>query len=419
MSGDVPSLTGAIQLYDWGKRGNDGLAANIAFANSAVKLLSPNKTYAEFWLGTHPSGPARVVDPPMELKQYIQQNGLLSSTVQAAYGDGLPFMAKVLSINKALSIQAHPDKGRAEQLHAEKPDIYKDPNHKPEIAIALTDFTTLCGFRDGADIVKTLKEYSALTKAAGKDAVKALKKAVDNKKASAMEVGEALKTVFENMVKAEDKYDEEDLVEQLVAELEIKHAKGSLDPNEDVALTLQEQHPGDYGIVLSMIMNVVSLTPGQALFIQPNVPHCYVSGDIFEVMASSDNVVRAGLTSKHKDIDLLVDMLNYGHSGLESVMLKSVSISQWVERYEPPIREYAVERIQMHKEDLIRMMTGTGLSVVLITSGQGFLYPNGQVEDPDTAIALVTGTALLIPPQKTFDLESTSNLSLFRVYCDQ
>ena len=105
--------------------------------------------YAELWMGTHPNGPSMLKGPgALSLAEHISQKPeILGKDCRQKFGDQLPFLFKVLSVNKALSIQAHPDKKHAEKLHADRPDIYKDPNHKPEMAIALTDFEGLCGFR--------------------------------------------------------------------------------------------------------------------------------------------------------------------------------------------------------------------------------------------------------------------------------
>merc|ERR1719330_954776 len=108
-------------------------------------------------MGDHPSGPSSVQSPHPGgghslIRALTRTPSLLG--VKLAGDAKLPFLLKVLSINKALSIQSHPDRALAERLHRERPDVYKDPNHKPEIAIALTNFEALCGFRPLAEILE-------------------------------------------------------------------------------------------------------------------------------------------------------------------------------------------------------------------------------------------------------------------------
>jgi len=106
---------------------------------------------------SHPNGPSKIKDSGDSLFDFIQKDPLvLGEKVRARFGDDIPFLFKVLSVEKALSIQAHPNKSQAEILHSTRGDLYKDPNHKPEMAIALTPFEMLCGFRSMDQIVEFL-----------------------------------------------------------------------------------------------------------------------------------------------------------------------------------------------------------------------------------------------------------------------
>ncbi|AQK90123.1 Mannose-6-phosphate isomerase 1 [Zea mays] len=133
----------AVQHYEWGQRGAASLVARLADHNNP----DPARPYAELWMGTHPSGPSSLVDDGSLLRDWLARNhDALGPAVAARWGGDLPFLFKVLSVAKALSIQAHPDKKLAEVLHALRPSTYKDENHKPEMAIAITEFRALCGF---------------------------------------------------------------------------------------------------------------------------------------------------------------------------------------------------------------------------------------------------------------------------------
>ena len=143
--GRVYRLQPAVKQYAWGIRGGDSRVARYGLETGALKVIDQSAPYAEIWLGTHPSGPS-LLDDGTELSKVVK-------------GGNLPWLLKVLSAGKALSIQAHPDKTLAEKLHKDKPDLYKDSNHKPEMAIALTPFEAMCGFRRLSEIAVHLRKH--------------------------------------------------------------------------------------------------------------------------------------------------------------------------------------------------------------------------------------------------------------------
>lgn len=137
-----------IQNYDWGKKGADSTVANLVKSRNQEYEIDENKPYAELWMGTHVNAPSVIKNSSETLSAFIEKHPeTLGEPVINRFGTDLPFLFKVLSVSNALSIQAHPNKKHAEELHEKFPDIYKDPNHKPEMAIALTPFEALCGFR--------------------------------------------------------------------------------------------------------------------------------------------------------------------------------------------------------------------------------------------------------------------------------
>ncbi|PAN32037.1 hypothetical protein PAHAL_5G458500 [Panicum hallii] len=154
-------LRSAVQHYEWGRRGDASLVARLAAQDP-----DPARPYAELWMGTHPSGPSTFLDDGELLGDWLARNpDALGPAVAARWGGDLPFLFKVLSVAKALSIQAHPDKKLAEVLHALRPSTYKDDNHKPEMAIAITEFRVLCGFasiEELKDILRTVPEVEGL-----------------------------------------------------------------------------------------------------------------------------------------------------------------------------------------------------------------------------------------------------------------
>lgn len=253
----------------------------------------------------------------------------------------LPFLVKVLSVNQALSVQAHPNKTLAAKLHAARPDVYKDANHKPELALALTPFEAMCGFRPLPDIVAgieacpelrdlvgdgPLAALAALCESAGDDASPATASPAAAAASTAATAGSptaseggpassaakaALRDAFAAfMANAKDESLVREAATALVARLRGEEATKK-SPNRELILRLADKYPGDIGLFAPCWLNVVTLQPGSAIFLGAGEPHAYLSGDCVECMATSDNVVRAGLTPKLKDVPTLVSMLTY------------------------------------------------------------------------------------------------------------
>ena len=163
----------AVQKYAWGKRGESSAVARIKVASDITFQVSQTETYAELWMGTHPNGPSKVKGLGVALYQWLQESGkaegMVGSVPDGYPKNDIPYMLKVLSIETALSIQAHPDKQLAPILHAAHPDIYKDPNHKPEMCIALTSLEALKGFRPCTAIQANLSAYPELREGIGEE----------------------------------------------------------------------------------------------------------------------------------------------------------------------------------------------------------------------------------------------------------
>lgn len=174
-------LTGWVKNYGWGRKGINSAVAQLAMANDPDFRLNEEETYAEMWMGTHVCGVSVVKETGETLDRVLKKD--------------LSYLFKVLSINKALSIQVHPNKCEAERLHKERPDIYKDPNHKPELAIALTPFLALVGFMSAEDIRDYIDEFQPLSKLIGKEAVDQLHDSTNS---------ESVKLCYEKLMKTEE-----------------------------------------------------------------------------------------------------------------------------------------------------------------------------------------------------------------------
>ncbi|MGU5652099.1 mannose-6-phosphate isomerase, class I [Aeromonas allosaccharophila] len=297
-SSDLPSfllMQNPIQGYDWGS--HDSLTTLFGIPNPQ------GKPQAELWMGAHPNGCSEVT-----LAGSVQKlSTVIDAAPAAALGDAtlarfgsLPFLFKVLCAEKALSIQVHPSKAQAEAGFAKEEaagiDIkaanrnYKDPNHKPELVFALTRYQAMNGFRA---IPAILALFDRMALPALADLTAALRQSQD-------EAG--LQHFFHQLLILCGERKDEALAGLLA------YAAAHQDEETFALITsLATQYPGDVGLFSPLLLNVVTLQPGQAMFLDACTPHAYVRGTGLEIMANSDNVLRAGLTPKYIDVAELLD----------------------------------------------------------------------------------------------------------------
>ncbi|WFD35299.1 5'-3' exoribonuclease 2 [Malassezia cuniculi] len=414
----VFQLIPGVQSYDWGKRGAapDCLVAKFASATEQLHFTRENDSpYAELWMGAHPTLPSRVAsDGTLLSDRLVADPTLLGEQTVAAYGvsasSALPFLFKVLSIDKALSIQAHPDKRLAEQLHASKPDMYKDPNHKPEMAVAIADFEGFCGFRPLPEILHFIKVVPEWRELLGADA--ALEDELANAR-SEDDVRAVLRRVFSTLMRTP-----ENVYQDVVGRLSRRYAApGPHEVDDEVAalvVRLNSQFPLDIGVLCTFVLNIVHLQPGDAMFLCANEPHAYLSGNILECMAASDNVVRAGLTPKARDVDVLVDMLTYRSGDADSQRLRAERWTGGADTvlYNPPIDEFAVllTRIGGGKGSEQRAIHGP--SILLVVEGTGSLTADGQ------KLPLAPGLVYFVGAETPVVYEASEPLTISRAFIE-
>ena len=252
---------------------------------------------AEVWMGTHPLGSSSVEGDGGEVSL-------------ASLAGELPFMLKLLAAGTPVSIQVHPDAQQAETGFASEERagipidaphrVYRDTHHKPEMVYALTTFDTLVGFRPTAEILRILA-------------------AVESPLAASLAESLNARPGFRGIVRVvatllEDKPDVDE-IDRIVASCRDLAAQGiDIRRAYVTAVEIAEHHPGDVGVVISLLLNRLTLQPGEAAFLDAGIIHAHLRGMCLEVMVSSDNVLRAGLTSKHLDPGGLVDCLDEGMS---------------------------------------------------------------------------------------------------------
>lgn len=388
---DLIPLVPAVQNYAWGIQPNDAhcvVARMHAYASGA--LVDATKPYAELWIGTHASGPA-----------VLRSNGKALGGFLATQGKEptLPYLLKILSVAKPLSIQAHPDKELAEKLHRSNPSAYRDDNHKPEMCVALTDFEGMCNFRPVPEILSNLEALPDLAElVGGKTSLEALRSASTAELKRA-----ALRTVFSSLMSASN--------DAIAAALgaTVKHIKTAQvrSSADELFLRLVGYYPGDVGCFAAYLLNHVRISPGQAFFMAANEPHAYLKGQCVEIMACSDNVVRAGLTPKFKDVSTLVNMLTY-NDGPPTIM-NGDTIDDFSTVYKPPVEEFQLTKTVVPPGQTYEIAPAKGPGMIMVLGGQGWIgLASNDRNALEARMPLATGSVYYVAESKGLIVQADS-----------
>lgn len=386
-------------------------------------------------MGTHPSNPSRDLETKRTLLDLVEDNqALISSDVANKFGNKLPFLFKVLSVGKALSIQAHPNKKLAERLHKEDSKNYPDDNHKPEMTIAITEFDGLCGFRPLAEIRHFLKTVPSLRSLVGEEKAAEFEKTIEGSEESSEKNKKALQTIFGSLMSSKPEEIEEAAIEllQSVDTEGENFAAGGLPSTSGKTLAsvlerLDSQFPKDIGLFVFFFLNYVTLSPGEAMFLKADDIHAYLSGDIIECMAASDNVVRAGFTPKFKDVNTLVDMLTYSYAPISEQKMEPQDYSyvtlnapgytsgSEVRLYDPPIEEFSVLKADLKKKGAKATFEGIkGPSIVICTKGEGYIGVGPKIEEIKAGYVYFVGaTAELV-----LESNGSEEFTCFKAFCE-
>lgn len=340
-------LRGAIRTYAWGSR-----TAIPEFTGRPSPAAHPE---AELWLGAHPGDPALLESPESgagttSLLDAIgaDPEAQLGAAVRDEFGDRLPFLVKVLAADEPLSLQAHPSARQAAEGYQREQQRgvpinsavrnYRDPNHKPELLMALSDFHALAGFRPAdrsvalmrALDVAELQPYIALLGgAAGAD---------------------GLRAVFTTWITLPQP--DLDVLIPAVLDAAVSYIRSGgreFAAEARTVLELGERYPGDAGVLAALLLNRISLAPGQGIYLPAGNLHSYLHGVGMEVMANSDNVLRGGLTPKHVDVPELLRVLDFTPAVDVRVGTRRVGIETI---YETPAVEFAASVLALTGDDL-------------------------------------------------------------------
>jgi len=400
----------AVQHYAWGHVGEDSMVAKLNSLASNKDIVT-DKPSAELWMGTHPNGPAKVMNEDgstTEVKEYL--------------GRTLPYLYKVLSVRTALSIQAHPHASLAEKLHAERPLVYKDPNAKPEMAIALTTFECMVGFRPMPEILDYLSTVPELRELLGESECDAF---VAKMKGATTVDKFAFRELFTRLMNADAKLAAlcaESLSTRLEGQVskkqkteETKEGEVGVVAVEDLIPQLQAQYPGDIGVFCPYLLNCVRLQPGMGVFLEPDVPHAYIAGNILECMGPSDNVVRAGLTPKLRDTPVLCSMLTYD-CGLPTI-LRGEDVNDMTRLFQPPppfneLNTFRLLHTRVPPGESCKLSGLTTHAMLLVLEGSGSL-----TDGAEETVALSGGFVVLVQQDQPTTITNTGDVELVCATC--
>ncbi len=365
-----------IQNYAWGSK--DAIQKMYGIANPE------GKPQAEIWMGAHPNGCSALINDngeTLRLDTFIKQDAAaILGDAQTNFGE-LPYLFKVLAAAEPLSIQVHPDKASSEAGFAAENAAgvpltaahrnFKDPNHKPELVYALTPYRAMNGFREFAEIVALIKDLS----------LPALQTEIDAFCLQPADV--TLKALFAASLRLQG-----DVRRETVATLLATAQQRQNEAAFAEVLCLAAFYPEDMGLFAPLLLNVITLQPGEAMFLYARTPHAYLQGVGLEAMASSDNVLRAGLTPKHMDIDALLANVDFVAKPASELLMRPMVLGP-VSDYPIPVADFSFTLVNL-TQNLLESETSTAL-ILFCVNGHAGITANGKT------LTLQAGESCFVP----------------------
>jgi mannose-6-phosphate isomerase len=348
---------------------------------------------AELWMGAHPKAPSLVaVDGglrPLDELIRDQPREILGAATAANFKDQLPFLFKVLSARQPLSIQAHPDAGQARAGFQRENELeiplaaphrnYRDANHKPELICALSEFWAMCGFRAPEEIADVLEQICPIGLA---DESKLLKHSG---------AGGNLKPFLTRMLQI-NPGERLKLIEEALGNTRKNATDMASAPVAYWMHAIAADFPGDIGILAPTFLNLIRLEPEEALYLPAASLHAYLRGTGIEIMASSDNVLRGGLTSKHVDVDELMETLSFAPWRPE-VIHKSL-LAEAESDYPCPVEEFRLSELRVSPGTDFISRQQRNVEILLCTRG---LVRLRSLQDTGETFDLPRGASILVP----------------------
>jgi mannose-6-phosphate isomerase len=373
-------LKNEIQEYAWG---------SYTFIQELLASTESETPWAELWLGAHPKAPSRVLVEGgwHRLDKIIaaEPEIILGPSAARRFDNSLPYLFKVLAAGQPLSIQAHPNREQAksgfarenhEGIPMQAPNRnYKDENHKPECLCALTPFWAMKGFRPVPEMVALFTDACPRELS---DAIGFLKR---NPTANGIQrFFEALMTLPDQKIRK-------------VIEETASNAAADPEKNDEFRWikTLYELYPDDIGILSPILLNLVCLKPGEALFLNSGEMHAYLEGAGIEIMANSDNVLRGGLTEKHVDVEELMRVLDFTPKPLEILTPRPAAACESI--YPTETEEFRLSVVEVSGDCTYENRRIEGPEELLCMEGEARL----KWDDGKEPLTLTRGGSILIP----------------------
>ena len=393
----IYKLFNKVQNYEWGTKNENAFIPKFL----GVKY-EPDLPYAELWIGAHSKAPSTIMinGEFISLNKVVEDNPneWLGESVAEKFNNQLPFLLKVLSANQALSIQTHPNKEQAVKMHAADPANYPDDNHKPEIAIALDELYALVGLKPIKELNDILNENPVFVENLPNDVKLILNNDLHSEEDR---VREFYKKMF---IVAEDETKFENLIDALE-----KHILGKKNraEYEEQFLANKNIYGYDVGLLSFFFFNFVKLKEEEAFFTDAGIPHAYLKGDIIECMANSDNVIRAGLTPKFKDVKTLLEVIEYDENIPE--ILKSTDEKTC---YGTSAEEFEVRLVKLNVEEKYVVQDRGSVIIGLISEGEVIV----NSIDTNTSLSLLKGESFIVPGAiKKLSFKASKNSKIYYV----
>ncbi|MDM7831777.1 mannose-6-phosphate isomerase, class I [Cellulomonas edaphi] len=372
-------LTPATQHYDWG---------STTAIQDVLRTVPDGLPLAEAWFGAHPSAPAQVVDGPT-LDELIAADPqvALGEGVATRFGAHLPYLLKLIAADAPLSLQVHPDIARARAGFAAEDAAgvpllapersYKDANHKPELVYALTRFDAMVGFRAPRRAAELLAGLDDPLAGQLRDIL------------VADPTSAGVRAAFTWLLNPESRPGAVE-VAAFAAACARRLEDGSPSPRTDrTVMRLAAAYPGDPGAVTSVLLNPVTLRPGEALFVPAGTVHAYLGGLAVEIMANSDNVLRAGLTSKH--VDTLELLATLDTVAAPPIRIAPERVFTSTEIFYAPVDDFELSVTRLTDEGTTRI-PGRGPRVLVCIEGEVEVHG-----EHDGTLVLERGQAAFVP----------------------
>jgi mannose-6-phosphate isomerase len=359
----VERLECPIRRYAWGSR--------TELARIQGRPVPSPHPEAELWAGAHPSAPATVAGTPLPERIAADPTGTLGGPVVERFGARLPFLLKLLAADAPLSLQVHPDPDQAaagfagEQARGIPIDAprrrYLDPHHKPELLVAVSEFRALCGFRDPA-VTADLLGRLGVPELAGTVA--------------ALRAGDLAEAMVSLLVPAGGR---------AAPVAAVAAAAKDLGGPYDLVGELASAYPDDPGVIVALLLNQVTLAPGEAIFMPAGNLHAYLRGTGVEIMAASDNVLRGGLTPKYVDVAELLRVVRF--EALDDPVRSPEPAGPGVVTWPVPVPDFRLHRVRLGAEARHAEVAAPGPRVVLCLAGEL------RADDGRTPVTLGSGDA--------------------------